>query len=154
MKMKISMMMMMTLMIINEDKYDDDILSSGLFKVAQVSYSATSPLLSNKKLYPYFMRTVASDINQAAVMADLAEDMEWNYVAIIYTDGNYGTPGMEHLSKLLETKNVCIALTSSLNVDSPNDVVVTIVTNLLKDKKISVRKASAIIICIIIVWIR
>ncbi|XP_033638248.1 metabotropic glutamate receptor 3-like isoform X1 [Asterias rubens] len=110
----------------------------GLFKVPQVSYSATSSLLSNKKLYPYFMRTVASDVNQAAVMADLAEDMNWNYVMIIHTDDAYGTPGMEHLSTLLEARNVCIAHTFSLRSESRGIVADNIVQTLLDEPEISV----------------
>ncbi|XP_038050260.1 metabotropic glutamate receptor 3-like [Patiria miniata] len=110
----------------------------GLFKVPQVSYSASSRVLSNKKLYPYFLRTIASDVNQAEVMADLAETMGWNYVAIIYTIDNYGTPGVELLSDLLQARNVCVTHTLGLNSDSPDDAVIDIIQQLSRDEKISV----------------
>lgn len=87
------------------------------------------------------MRTVASDVNQAAVMADLAEDMNWNYVMIIHTDDAYGTPGMEHLSTLLEARNVCIAHTFSLRSESRGIVADNIVQTLLDEPEISVRKS-------------
>ncbi|XP_022098731.1 metabotropic glutamate receptor 3-like isoform X2 [Acanthaster planci] len=110
----------------------------GLFKVPQVSYSASSPLLSDKKLYPYFLRTIASDVNQAEVMADLAETMRWNYVAIIYTIDNYGTPGMKLLSDLLQSRNICTPIIRGLNSDSPDDDVAKIIEELARDEKILV----------------
>ena len=41
------------------------------FSTVQISYSSTSPLLSNKINYPYFARTCPSDAFQGAAMADI-----------------------------------------------------------------------------------
>ncbi len=43
----------------------------------QISYSATSPDLSTKVLYPYFARTCVSDAFQGAAMADLVKFYGW-----------------------------------------------------------------------------
>eukprot|EP00057_Strongylocentrotus_purpuratus_P026631 XP_011681105.1 PREDICTED: extracellular calcium-sensing receptor [Strongylocentrotus purpuratus] len=111
----------------------------GLFSIPQVSYSATSQLLSDKQLYPYFLRTVPSDENQARVMADLADIMNWNYVAILYSANSYGGPGRKALYDNLKAKNACIALEYSLGSESAAAVPVKdIVANLKADPKIQV----------------
>ena len=43
-------------------------------QVPQISFSATSPLLSNKDAYPFFLRTVPPDTIQAKVL--------WNWILI------------------------------------------------------------------------
>lgn len=42
-----------------------------MFKVPQVSYMSTSPALSDRMTYPYFFRTVPSDLHQAHAMLEL-----------------------------------------------------------------------------------
>ena len=44
------------------------------FSTVQISYSSTSPLLSNKVNYPYFARTCPSDAFQGAAMASMVAD--------------------------------------------------------------------------------
>ncbi|XP_072033630.1 metabotropic glutamate receptor 3-like [Amphiura filiformis] len=110
----------------------------GLFKVPQVSYSASSPILSDKQQYPYFLRTIASDINQAEVMSALSELMNWNYVAIVHTDDAYGVPGMEALKANLEARNVCVAFTFGLNRETSENKVRTFVDALKKNTKVQV----------------
>ena len=44
------------------------------FSTVQISYSSTSPLLSNKVNYPYFARTCPSDSFQGAAMANMVAD--------------------------------------------------------------------------------
>ncbi|XP_041482674.1 metabotropic glutamate receptor 3-like isoform X2 [Lytechinus variegatus] len=111
----------------------------GLFSIPQVSYSATSQLLSDKQLYPYFLRTVPSDENQARVMADLAALMKWNYVAILFSANSYGGPGRKALYENLDAKNVCIAQEYALGSESAVAVPVEeVVANLKADPKIQV----------------
>lgn len=62
--------------------------------IPMISYKATSRTLGNKKLYPSFMRTIPSDVNQVQVMADVIEYFEWNYIAAIALDDEYGRGGM------------------------------------------------------------
>ena len=67
----------------------------GLFHVPSVSYAATASKLSNKVLFPYFLRTVPPDSHQASVMLDIIKTFSWNRVGIfydkndIYSDGLY-----------------------------------------------------------------
>ncbi len=56
----------------------------------QISYSSSSPELSNKERFPYFSRVLPSDTLQAKAMADLVYNMEWNYITTISEEGNAG----------------------------------------------------------------
>jgi Receptor family ligand binding region len=58
-----------------------------LFNIPQIGYSTTAIDLSNKSLYPYFLRVVPSDVNQARVLADIVRHFRWNYVSTVYTTG-------------------------------------------------------------------
>jgi branched-chain amino acid transport system substrate-binding protein len=60
-------------------------------KIPQLSYASSSPTLSDKDTYPYFMRNVASDADQGVALADLVDAMGWTKGATINTDDSYGT---------------------------------------------------------------
>ena len=61
-----------------------------LYKIPMVSYSATSPDLSDKTLYPYFLRTVPSDLAQGKGIATLAKHLGVKRMGLIASDGPYG----------------------------------------------------------------
>lgn len=55
----------------------------------QLSYSVTSPLLSNKKSYPYFARTVESTALQNPAMLKVLQHFGWKKVAKLTSDTVY-----------------------------------------------------------------
>ncbi len=59
-------------------------------KIPQISYASSSPSLSNRLLYPYFMRVTSSDSDQAKAIADLVADFNWTKGALIHSDDSYG----------------------------------------------------------------
>ena len=79
-----------------------------LFKVPQISFSSTSPLLSNRDRYTYFYRTVPPDNQQAQAMVDLLLHFGWYHVSIIYSNNLYGRPGINEFRLLAEANGVCI----------------------------------------------
>ncbi len=60
-------------------------------KIPQISYASSSPTLSDRDKYPYFMRVVPSDANQGKALAELAAAFGWKKGAAISTDDTYGT---------------------------------------------------------------
>ena len=56
----------------------------------QISFFSTSPTLSNRERFPYFMRTIPSDVYQAEVMVALVKKLGWKYVSVIYEESSYG----------------------------------------------------------------
>ncbi|KAK6173631.1 hypothetical protein SNE40_017046 [Patella caerulea] len=82
----------------------------------QVSYASTSPFLSDKTLYPYFLRIPTADDQQAQVIIDIVTSLESTIIQVLYTNGSYGEGGLSALQKLGTTKGVCII---------PNEITVT-----------------------------
>lgn len=81
-----------------------------VFRIPQIGYSATSTTLSDKTEFSHFMRTVPSDAWQAQAMLDIVKHFKWRYVAVVYSDGNYGEKGFEELRRLFDKEDShCIA---------------------------------------------
>lgn len=58
--------------------------------VLKVSFFSTSSELSNKDRYPFFVRTIPSDKNQAEAMVAMVQRLKWTYVSIVYEESSYG----------------------------------------------------------------
>ncbi|XP_060584648.1 metabotropic glutamate receptor 8-like [Ruditapes philippinarum] len=89
-----------------------------LFKIPQVSFFSTSTVLSNRDRYPYFLRTIPSDVNQAQAMVELVRMFNWTFVSVIYEESSYGIQGFNELEKLLKQHGICLATTEKLLKDS------------------------------------
>ncbi len=61
------------------------------FKIPQISYASSSPALSDRTLYPYFMRVSSSDTDQSIALADLVDAFGWTKGAIICTSDSFST---------------------------------------------------------------
>ena len=92
-----------------------------LFKVPQVSFASTSPLLNNRDLYTYFHRTVPPDSEQAQAMIDLILYFGWDHVSTIYSKNLYGQPGINEFHDLADANGVCIDFNKGID-DSTNYV--------------------------------
>ncbi|CAH1795014.1 unnamed protein product [Owenia fusiformis] len=88
-----------------------------LLRTPQISYTATTPSLTNKFQYPYFMRMVPSDRYQAKAIVDLLVHFNWTYVSIVYADSTYGIGGFKGIRNLLFNYNICLAATIEVSQD-------------------------------------
>ena len=79
-----------------------------VFNMPQISFSSTSPLLSNRDRYTYFYRTVPPDNQQAQAMIDLILHFGWHHVSTIYSNNLYGRPGINEFHLLAEANGICI----------------------------------------------
>jgi hypothetical protein len=77
---------------------------SNIYKIPLVAFWATSSALSNRSLYPYFMRVVPPDSQQARAMIDLIYVYEWSNVGVIALEEAYGLNGLKDLQ--LYEKNI------------------------------------------------
>lgn len=80
-----------------------------VFNIPQVSYGSTTPVLSDKEIYGYFLRTVPSNSYQGKAMVDVVLYFGWSYVMTVYSPGQYGEKGMEKFYEEAERAGLCIA---------------------------------------------
>ncbi|KAK6165319.1 hypothetical protein SNE40_022267 [Patella caerulea] len=94
----------------------------GPVHIPQISYSSTSDQLSNKVLYPYFMRVVPPDEFQAEAIVSLISQYGWSYISIVYSEGSYGEYGYKNIKKLTDKGGICIGTTNKIAEGAlPND---------------------------------
>lgn len=86
----------------------------GLFKVPHISYGATSPLLSDKNRFKYFVRTVPSDAVRARALVDLLLLNGTKYVSVVYSDDEFGREGSKYFTQEAENRGICIGTTKAL----------------------------------------
>ncbi|XP_014788812.1 metabotropic glutamate receptor 5, partial [Octopus bimaculoides] len=82
-----------------------------------VSPTSTSDVLSNKKLYPNFMRVVPADRYQVEAITVILEFFKWSYVSIVFTDSSYGRDGVKRLRSVLGQKGICISKTLEIGYE-------------------------------------
>jgi len=80
-----------------------------LFKLPQVSYASTTPDLSDKSKYDYFVRTVPPDNYQARAMVDVVHALNWSSVFAVSSEGIYGDRGIREFITGARAVNICIA---------------------------------------------
>ncbi|KAM9410617.1 LOW QUALITY PROTEIN: taste receptor type 1 member 3 [Pholidichthys leucotaenia] len=103
----------------------------GFFLMPQISYGATSDKFSNNLLYPSFFRTVPSDKWQVDVMVLLMKKFNWNWVAVVGSEEEYGQRGVQDFSKLAENTSVCVAYQGLIPVyTDPASAIKTIIDNI------------------------
>uniref|UniRef100_A0A8D0CFJ6 Olfactory receptor C family, w1 n=1 Tax=Scleropages formosus TaxID=113540 RepID=A0A8D0CFJ6_SCLFO len=80
-----------------------------LFKVPLVSYFASCACLSDKHNFPYFFRTIPSDMNQADALARLVRHFGWSWVGTVGADDDYGRTGIDMFTAAVSKLGVCVA---------------------------------------------
>ena len=88
-----------------------------VFQIPQVSYSSSSPLLSNRDRYSYFFRTIPSDNEQARAIFDLILYFNWDHISLIYSNNDYGEPIGQLIQRFSQVSSICIDLNEPIDVD-------------------------------------
>lgn len=74
----------------------------------QISYGSTSDSLSNRNIYPNFMRVCTSDEQQVEAMIDLLVNFEWKYISIIYANELYGISFKDSFLDKSKLHDICV----------------------------------------------
>ncbi|KAL3871880.1 hypothetical protein ACJMK2_039879, partial [Sinanodonta woodiana] len=73
-----------------------------------VSYTAPTPDLDDRIDFPYFLKTVSSDVDQAKAMVQIIKAMEWEYASVIYVDNNYGRNAPKAFTDIAKNDGICV----------------------------------------------
>ncbi|XP_076016360.1 G-protein coupled receptor family C group 6 member A-like [Genypterus blacodes] len=82
--------------------------------IPQISYGATSGILSDKNRFPNFMRTAPEDDHQVDAIIQILRKNNWNWIGVVAPDGDYGRYALQRLEYHAEENNICLAFTSIL----------------------------------------
>ncbi|XP_075434014.1 extracellular calcium-sensing receptor-like [Ascaphus truei] len=97
----------------------------GLYRYPQISYFSTSPLLSDRNLFPSFFRTIPSDEFQSQGLAQLVSHFGWTWIGLLAIDNDYGQFGIQVVQQEIVKVGACVAfveniLTGQHNSNAPH----------------------------------
>uniref|UniRef100_A0A9J7XJ00 G-protein coupled receptors family 3 profile domain-containing protein n=1 Tax=Cyprinus carpio carpio TaxID=630221 RepID=A0A9J7XJ00_CYPCA len=73
-----------------------------------ISPSASCECLSNRKDYPSFFRTIASDYHQSRALAYIVKHFGWSWVGAVNSDNDYGNNGMTIFLNTAQEEGICV----------------------------------------------
>ncbi|XP_051952895.1 extracellular calcium-sensing receptor-like [Xyrauchen texanus] len=82
--------------------------TTGPFKIPVISHSASCECLSNRKDYPSFFRTIASDYYQGRALAHIVKHLGWYWVGTVNSDNDYGNNGMAIFLNATKKEGICV----------------------------------------------
>ncbi|XP_075061841.1 extracellular calcium-sensing receptor-like [Mixophyes fleayi] len=92
----------------------------GVFKYPQISASSSISLLSNRIMYPSFVRTVPSDKEQSKGLAKLILHFGWTWVGLLATENDYGIQGIQPIRQEIIKAGACVAFTEYIHLYQPD----------------------------------
>ncbi|XP_020916270.1 uncharacterized protein LOC110253659 isoform X2 [Exaiptasia diaphana] len=111
--------------------------------MTQISYGSTSPKLSNKKIFPKFFRTCASDVYQASALADLVNYFNWKRVSTITSTDVSAKDLTDRFESQAKLKGIRVHTSSRFSAGAQPDTIDRKV-QLIKDAHTRVNLVSAL----------
>ncbi|XP_069823870.1 vomeronasal type-2 receptor 26-like [Dendropsophus ebraccatus] len=81
----------------------------GIYPYSQISYGATDTLLSDRRLFPSFFRTVPDDQRTFSGICHFLRYLGWTWVGIISSEDEAGEREVQVLINLLASHDICVA---------------------------------------------
>ncbi|XP_028681608.2 extracellular calcium-sensing receptor-like [Erpetoichthys calabaricus] len=91
------------------------------FNIPLIGHGATCSCLSNKKLFPTYLRTVPSDYYQSVALAQLVKHFGWNWVGAIRNDDDYGNFGMATFLQAAQFEGICVEYSEAIHRTYPRE---------------------------------
>ncbi|XP_076845098.1 taste receptor type 1 member 2.2 [Brachyhypopomus gauderio] len=86
--------------------------------IPMVNYGSSSYELSNKKLYPSFLRTVPSNKDLIWIIILIIKQFGWNWIAFIGSKDDYSQDGLNLFYQYSRQHNICLAYQELLSQNS------------------------------------
>ncbi|XP_038149393.1 extracellular calcium-sensing receptor [Cyprinodon tularosa] len=103
----------------------------GSFNIPLVSYFATCTCLSDKRVYPSFLRTVPNDLFQVRGLVQLVTFLGWLWVGTIGTMDDYSQYGIQAFSNHFRHRGGCVAFHLTIP-KSPTEAEIGEMANILQ----------------------
>ncbi|KAM5164984.1 vomeronasal type-2 receptor 26-like [Mantella aurantiaca] len=108
---------------------------TGIFHFPQISYGATFPILSNKILFPSFLRTVPNLLQREA-LADLVGKFGWTWVGMLVAD-DIGLQSGQIIEARIKRNGGCVAFLEKIHL-SYSDTQIKRVVDVIKRSSVNV----------------
>ncbi|XP_072006388.1 extracellular calcium-sensing receptor-like [Engystomops pustulosus] len=92
----------------------------GLYGYPQISHLSTSRVLSDRKKFPSFFRTVPSDAFQSLGLAKLVLYFGWTWVGLLAMDNDYGQQGIQLVKQEIIKGGACVAFSENIALNKPD----------------------------------
>ncbi|XP_075061840.1 extracellular calcium-sensing receptor-like [Mixophyes fleayi] len=92
----------------------------GVFRHPQISAFSSMSLLSNKKMFPSFVRTLPSDKEQSTGLAKLILHFGWTWVGLLASLTDYGLQGIQPIRQEIIKAGACVAFTEYIPLSQPD----------------------------------
>ncbi|XP_056425694.1 extracellular calcium-sensing receptor-like [Hyla sarda] len=92
----------------------------GLSSYPQISHLSTSSLLSDRRQFPSFFRTVPSDAFQSKGLAQLVLHFGWTWVGLVALANDYGQQGIQVIKQEILKSGACVEFTEFIQIDRPD----------------------------------
>ncbi|KAH3700245.1 uncharacterized protein LOC127860900 [Dreissena polymorpha] len=102
--------------------------------LVQISYASTAPSLSDRDVYPYFLRVPSADDYQAATLLKIVKALGGSTIQVIYSETIYGEGGRGLIQKLAAKPEYNLCIGNEIGVSKNTDPT-TIVESLRKSKE-------------------
>ncbi|XP_069816322.1 extracellular calcium-sensing receptor-like [Dendropsophus ebraccatus] len=109
----------------------------GLYRYPQISFRATSSLLSDRIQFQSFFRTVPSDAFQSRGLAQLVLHFGWTWIGLVALDDDYGQQGIQIVKRDILQAGACVAFTETI-ITSRQDRNAPHITRVVKDSTAAV----------------
>ncbi|KAM5164986.1 extracellular calcium-sensing receptor-like [Mantella aurantiaca] len=109
---------------------------TGIFHFPQISYGSTFSILSNKILFPSFLRTVPNLLQREA-LADLVGKFGWTWVGMLVADNDIGLQGGQIIEDRIKRNGGCVAFLEKIHL-SYSDTQIKRVVDIIKRSSVNV----------------
>ncbi|KAM8939632.1 vomeronasal type-2 receptor 26-like [Pelodytes ibericus] len=89
-----------------------------MYRYTQISYGATNPLLSDRKQFPYFFRTVQDDQIHFRGISKVLKLFGWNWVGILVSQDESGERELRDLKQEISSHGICIEFILEVHMEA------------------------------------
>uniref|UniRef100_A0A9J7WYR8 Olfactory receptor C family, g2 n=1 Tax=Cyprinus carpio carpio TaxID=630221 RepID=A0A9J7WYR8_CYPCA len=69
---------------------------------------SSATVILNRKYYPSFFRTIASDYHQSRALVYIVKHFGWSWVGAVNSDNDYGNNGMAAFLQIAQEEGICV----------------------------------------------